>query len=297
MDFGAVTTATCLSAALATGDHGAGGSISHRPGSGNGGKTSSSPLRSCPAAAVMLHKEAASLGVAAQTTSPWQVGLGGGLRFRRPVLALDALRPSPGAVGYDQSEPAQRDRRGDRTIHCVYWHAQRRIDSRHARRAEFESPFCLARLGDLFLRAVADGGAPCSRGARGHFLGNRRLDGPLDRPSIRSAPRPLLDRELRTRDSIRSDAEISSCPRSRLQAALDGANVSQDGSRPGRLRADDPLCLDLSVHGRLRHLGNARGRRRAGGVYQGRQTAAGQRGVLVRRAGGRSSARRWAPAP
>ncbi len=93
MDFGSITTATCLSAALATAIMGlyARYPIAQAPGMG---ENFFFTLTVIPAAAVMLQHEAASGSLGPAATAPWQIGLGvvfmSGILFL--VLTLLGLR-------------------------------------------------------------------------------------------------------------------------------------------------------------------------------------------------------------
>jgi AGZA family xanthine/uracil permease-like MFS transporter len=93
MDFGAITTATCLSAALASAIMGFYGRypIAQAPGMG---ENFFFVLTMLPAAGIMIGKQVAAGAIAADSTTPWQVGLGvifcSGVLFL--VLSLLGLR-------------------------------------------------------------------------------------------------------------------------------------------------------------------------------------------------------------
>ena len=118
MDFGAVTTATCLSAALATAIMGlyARYPIAQAPGMG---ENFFFVLTVLPAAAVMLQSEAAQAGSLRQR-SRLAGRPGRGVHFRRAVpAALDAGRARE-TDGRDQPQHAQRHRRRHRAVHRVH---------------------------------------------------------------------------------------------------------------------------------------------------------------------------------
>lgn len=75
MDFGAITTATCLSAALASAIMGLYGRypIAQAPGMG---ENFFFVVTMLPAAAAMIAKQVAAGTIAADSTTPWQIGLG-----------------------------------------------------------------------------------------------------------------------------------------------------------------------------------------------------------------------------
>ena len=178
MDFGAVTTATCLAAALATAIMGLYGRypIAQAPGMGENFFFVFSAI---PAAAAMIDAQVKAHLIVPGATSPWQIALGvvfwSGILFL--MISIFGIREA--ILNAISPEHARRHRGGHRAVHHVH-----RLPGRQAGRArplhagDAQPQVCLARPAGIFLRAVVDGRAGGAARPRRNPLGDRRRHGP-----------------------------------------------------------------------------------------------------------------------
>ena len=123
MDFGAVTTATCIAAALASAIMGLYGRypIAQAPGMG---ENFFFVLSLLPAAAAMIAAQVAAGQIAAGSTTPWQIGLGVVFYSGVLFLLLSMLGVREKLMEADQPEHAERHRHRHRPVHRADRHGQ-----------------------------------------------------------------------------------------------------------------------------------------------------------------------------
>ena len=297
MDFGAVTTATCIAAALASAIMGLYGRypIAQAPGMG---ENFFFVLTMLPAAAAMIAAQVKAGHIAAGSTTPWQIGLGvifySGLLFLLLSMLgvreklMEAISPSMRngiaigiglfivLIGMDSTGLLLKDPGTGWTLNprfaspdlIVFFFGLLVTAALHARRVRGSIIWGI--LAATLFAVALKLGLPC--------LGERVMASPLVKDSMLMTKFTLADRVVSA-------------------AAVDRADALQTGPGRGAGLADAAVHPDLSVHGAVRHAGHADRRGRAGGLDPRQPPAAGPAGPDVRRRRHRRPAPPWAPAP
>ena len=298
MDFGAVTTATCIAAALATAIMGLYGRypIAQAPGMGENFFFVGTMI---PAAAKMIADQVAGGQITAGSTTAWQIGLGvvfySGLLF----LLLSML-----GVREKLMEAISPSMRNGIAIGIGLFIVLIGMDSTHLLLRDpgtgwklnprFGSPDLIVFFFGLLVTAALH-----ARRVRGSIILGI-VAATVFSPALKFGLPYLGEHVMASAVGERLDAyEASSrwpkasSPRRRRSPRR---CCKLDLVAPLSL-ADAPLHLDLPVHGAVRHPGHADRRGGAGGPDPRQPPAAGPAGPDVRRRRAPWPARPWAPAP
>ena len=283
MDFGAVTTATCIAAALASAIMGIYGRypIAQAPGMG---ENFFFVLSMLPAAAAMIAAQVKTGQIAAGSTTPWQIGLGvvfySGLLFLLLSMLgvreklMEAISPSMRngiaigiglfivLIGLDSTGLLRKDPGTGWTLN-----------------PQFASPDRIVFFFGLLVTAALH-----ARRVRGSIVWGI-FAATLFAVALKLGLPCLGERVMGCAAGERLDADdaVHVGRSGHVGPAVDRADALQTGPCGRAGVADGAVYLDLPVHGAVRHAGHVDRRGRAGGADPRQSPAAGPAGPDVRR--------------